>query len=413
MMKKPELLAPAGTLDGLKTAILYGADAIYAGLPGFSMRARAKITVDEMKEGIDFAHSHGKKVYLAFNLFAHDNDYEVLPKVSEIITALSPDALIVSDPGILMWVRENHPDMTVHISTQANICSANTVKFWQNAGASLCVLAREVSHREFKEIRKKCPDVGLEIFVHGAMCMSYSGRCLLSNYITGRPANRGACAQLCRWKYDVVLREVETGMEMPIEEDERGAYIMNSKDLCLMPKLKEVIESGTDSLKIEGRNRSEYYVGSVVHAYRAAIDSYFANPESFDPAPFMEDLNVLETRGYTTAFFDGKVGPDAHDYESTRSSSDYQAAGIVTDVTDTDVIMELRNEIKQGSQVTFLLPGSDAKTTVTLAEIINAKNDEKLDKMSAGQKNSIKIPKAWFADGIEKIVPLVVAYKKK
>lgn len=413
MMKKPELLAPAGTLDGLKTAILYGADAIYAGLPGFSMRARAKITVDEMKEGIDFAHSHGKKVYLAFNLFAHDNDYEVLPKVSEIITALNPDALIVSDPGILMWVRENHPDMTVHISTQANICSANTVKFWQNAGASLCVLAREVSHREFKEIRKKCPDVGLEIFVHGAMCMSYSGRCLLSNYITGRPANRGACAQLCRWKYDVVLREVETGMEMPIEEDERGAYIMNSKDLCLMPKLKEVIESGTDSLKIEGRNRSEYYVGSVVHAYRAAIDSYFANPENFDPTPFMEDLNVLETRGYTTAFFDGKVGPDAHDYESTRSSSDYQAAGIVTDVTDTDVIMELRNEIKQGSQVTFLLPGSDAKTTVTLVEIINAKNDERLDKMSAGQKNSIKIPKAWFNDGIEKIVPLVVAYKKK
>ncbi|MDR0726494.1 MAG: U32 family peptidase [Rickettsiales bacterium] len=414
MIKKTELLAPAGTLDGLKTAILYGADAIYAGVPGFSMRARAKITVDEMKEGIDFAHAHGKKVYLAFNLFAHDNDYNLLPKVSEIITALNPDALIVSDPGIVMWVRENHPNMPIHISTQSNICSANTVKFWQNAGASLCVLAREVTHREFKEIRKKCPDVGLEIFVHGAMCMSYSGRCLLSNYITGRPANRGACAQLCRWKYDVVLREKDTGLEMPIQEDDRGAYIMNSKDLCLMPKLKEVIESGTDSLKIEGRNRSEYYVGSVVHAYRGAIDSYFADPENFDPAPFMENLNILETRGYTTAFFDGRVGPNAHDYETTRSSSDYQAAGIVTEVTDTDIIMELRNEIKQGSDVTFLLPGRGAKTTVTLSEIINAKNDERLDKMSAGQKNSIKIPKSWInGDALEPLVPLVVAYKKK
>jgi putative protease len=414
MIKKPELLAPAGTLDGLKTAILYGADAVYAGLPGFSMRARAKITVDEMKHGIEFAHAAGKKVYLAFNLFAHDNDYDVLPRVSEVITALGPDALIVSDPGIVMWVRENHPNMPIHISTQANICSANTVKFWQNAGASLCVLAREVSHREFVEIRKKCPDVRLEIFVHGAMCMSYSGRCLLSNYITGRPANRGACAQVCRWKYDVILREKESGLEMPIDEDARGAYIMNSKDLCLMPRLRAVIESGADSLKIEGRNRSEYYVGCVVRAYRAAIDAYFAEPENFDPAPFVDDLNILETRGYTTAFFDGPVGPDAHNYETTKSSSDYQAAGVVTEITDADIIMELRNEIRRGDEVTFLLPGAFKKSTVTLAEIINAKNDERLDKMSAGQNNSLKIPKAWIdvAD-LQYFAPLVVAYKKK
>lgn len=404
MKKLPELLAPAGTLDGLKTAILYGADAVYAGLPGFSMRARAKITVDEMKAGIEFAHARGKKVYLAFNLFAHDSDYENMNRVADVISLLRPDALIIADAGILMWVRENFPDMPIHISTQANICSANTVKFWQNAGASLCVLAREVSNSEFRAIREKCPDVGLEIFVHGAMCMSYSGRCLLSNFITGRPANRGACAQLCRWKYDVVLREKESGQEMGLQEDERGSYIMNSKDLCLMPRLSEVLESGADSLKIEGRNRSEYYVGSVVRAYRGAMDAW-ANG-NFEPDKFMQDLNVLETRGYTTAFFDGPVGADAHDYETTRSTSEYQAAGVITDVTDDYAVMELRNEIRRGDEVTFILPGMD-KITINMTDIINAKTDEHMDKMSAGQGNSIKIP------GRYNFVPLVLGYKKK
>lgn len=414
MAKIPELLAPGGTLDAFKTAILYGADAIYAGLPGFSMRARAKITVDEVKMGIDFAHEHGKKVYLAFNLFAHDRDYENMPRVSEVLRYLKPDALIISDPGIMMWVRENHPDIPIHISTQANICSAETVRFWQNAGAVQCVLAREVSHNEFKSIRKQCPDIGLEIFVHGAMCMSYSGRCLLSNFITGRPANRGACAQLCRWKYDVILREHESGIEMPIQEDERGAYIMNSKDLCLMPRLKEVIESAPDSLKIEGRNRSEYYVGSVVRAYRNALDAYAQDPEHFDPKPFMDDLNILESRGYTTAFFDGPLPNDAHDYNKTRSVSDWHAAGVITNIDDKNITLELRNEIKAGDTIHFILPRTTDKISVVLDEIINAKNGEKLPKLSAGQNNSVliplsKIPKKY----IDKLVPLVLAYKHK
>ena len=413
-MKLPELLAPAGTLDAFKTAILYGADAIYAGLPGFSMRARAKINTDEVKQGIELAHAAGKKVYLAFNLFAHDHEYANMPRVADVIKYLQPDALIVSDPGIVMWVRENFPDMPIHISTQANICSAKTVKFWQNAGAKLCVLAREVSHSEFKNIRESCPDIGLEIFVHGAMCMSYSGRCLLSNFITGRPANRGACAQLCRWKYDVILREHDTGIEMPIDEDERGAYIMNSKDLCLMPRLAEVIESSPDSLKIEGRNRSEYYVGSVVHAYRCALDAYAHDPENFDPTPFMDDLNRLESRGYTTAFFDGPVPPSAHNYETTRSTSDYHAAGVITAVSDDDITFELRNETRAGDTITFILPGTMSRVSVVLTELINAKNGEKLDKMAAGMGNSIVIPRAWLGDAhAEKFVPYVLAYKKK
>ena len=413
-VKLPELLAPAGTLDAFRTAILYGADAIYAGLPGLSMRARAKITTDEVKQGIELAHAAGKKVYLAFNLFAHDFEYANMPRVADTIRYLMPDALIVSDPGIVMWVRENFPEMPIHISTQANICSAQTVKFWQNAGAKLCVLAREVTHAEFKSIRAACPDIGLEIFVHGAMCMSYSGRCLLSNFITGRPANRGACAQLCRWKYDVILRERESGLEMPITEDERGAYIMNSRDLCLMPRLGEVISAHPDSLKIEGRNRSEYYVGSVVHAYRAALDAYAANSKDFDPAPFMDELNRLETRGYTTAFFDGPVTADAHNYETTRSTSDYHAAGVITTVTDENITFELRNETRPGDTITFILPGTMDCVTVCLEKLINAKNGETVDKMAAGMGNSILIPRTWLGGRhSDKFVPYVLAYKAK
>lgn len=414
MIKLPELLAPAGTLDAFKTAILYGADAIYAGLPGFSMRARAKITTDEVKAGIELAHAAGRKVYLAFNLFAHERDFVNMPRVSEIINYLTPDALIVADPGVMMWVREHHPEIPIHISTQANICSAESVKFWQAAGARLCVLAREVSHDEFKLIREKCPDIGLEIFIHGAMCMSYSGRCLLSNFITGRPANRGACAQLCRWKYDVILRECESGIEMPIDEDSRGAYIMNSRDLCLMPRLRDVLESHPDSLKIEGRNRSEYYVGSVVHAYRCAMDAYARDPENFNPAPFMDMLNRMESRGYTTAFFDGNLGPDAHNYETTRSTSAWHAAGVITAVDDEKITLELRNEIKQGDEITFILPNIATDITVRLPQIINAQNGESVPKMSAGQNNSLIIPRQWINSAdYQKFVPYVLATKKK
>ena len=256
--------------------------------------------------------------------------------------------------------------------------------------------------------------MGLEIFVHGAMCMSYSGRCLLSNFITGRPANRGACAQLCRWKYDVILRERDSGIEMPITEDERGAYIMNSKDLCLMPRLGEVVSAAPDSLKIEGRNRSEYYVGSVVHAYRCALDAYAKNPETFDSAPYMDALNRLETRGYTTAFFDGPVTPDAHNYETTRSTSDYHAAGVITSSDDKNITFELRNETRVGDEITFILPGTMESVTVKLPELINAKNGDRVEKMAAGMGNTILIPRTWLGDRhSDKFVSYVLAYKRK
>lgn len=413
MKKLPELLAPAGTVDAFKTAILYGADAIYAGLPNFSMRARAKIDVDGVRAGIDLAHRAGRQVFLAFNLFAHDYDMANMDAVRRAIEYLSPDALIIADAGVMAWVLENFPNLPIHISTQANICSAASVKFWAAAGATRCVLAREVSLREFESIRAACPDVGLEIFVHGAMCMAYSGRCLLSNFMLNRNANRGACAQMCRWGYDVILRDKNTGIDMQITEDARGAYIMNSRDLCLMPRLADVLKTGPDSLKIEGRNRSEYYVGSVVRAYRNAIDDYAKNPDAFDPVPYMADLEKLESRGFTSGFLDGAPDASAHNYESARSVSEFHAAGVITAVRDDAIVFELRNALHVGDAVHFILPYGDT-VSIELPQLINAKNGENVSAMAAGQSNAIIIPRAWFGQNwSDKFAPFVLAYKHK
>lgn len=412
MNKIPELLAPGGTLDSFKTALLYGADVIYAGLPSFSMRARAKITSEEIKEGIDLTHKFGKKTYLAFNLFAHERDFVDFDKASKMISYLNPDALIVGDPGVLEFVKQNHPNIPVHISTQANITSSQSVKFWQKAGADLCVLAREVSFKEFKIIRQKCPDVGLEIFIHGAMCMAYSGRCMISAFLKNRNANKGACVQACRWNYRATIKEKESDEVLFLDEDERGTYIFNAKDLCLMPHLKEILTSGVDSLKIEGRNRSEYYTGSVVHYYRLAINNFIKDPDKFDYLPFMEKLNVLETRGYTDAFFNGVLSDNAFNYETTKSNSKYHNAGVIVDIKERCVIFELRNELKAGDILYFLIPNQKDEEILKLRKIINAKNDEILPKMSAGQKNSIKIPLDWF-EHKNNLTNFIIAYKKK
>jgi putative protease len=283
--KRAELLMPAGGLDKLKTAVLYGADAVYMGTPDMSLRTKSKFTLEEVVEGIEFAHSHGVRVYLTLNLFSHNKDISKLPEYVDTVRRVKPDGLIVADPGVFMFVKERAPEIPLHVSTQANVCSWQSVNFWKEQGAKLCVLGREVSFAELAEIREKCPDIMLEAFVHGAMCMTYSGRCLLSNYMAERGANQGACANSCRWKYRVHMRlkdgttkelqlteenlelfeflleeEVRPGELMPIEEDQRGSYILNSKDLCIMPKLDDYLRIGVDSLKVEGRGKSVYYV---------------------------------------------------------------------------------------------------------------------------------------------------------
>ena len=252
---KSELLLPAGSLTKLKTALLYGADAVYSGTPDLSLRARSSFPLEELKTGIELVHNKNKKIYLTLNLFSHNKDAEKLSAFTGTIKNLNPDGIIISDPGVFQFVRERIPKLPIHISTQANVSSYLTVNFWKNLGAAQCVLSRETSFKEIKEIKQKCPNIKIEMFIHGAMCISYSGRCLISAFTAARSANRGACAHSCRWKYKMYLEEEQRqGRFFPIEEDDRGTYFFNSKDLCLMPKLNEILDAKIDSLKIEGRN---------------------------------------------------------------------------------------------------------------------------------------------------------------
>ncbi len=276
-MKKVELLAPAGDLDKLKTAIDYGADAVYMAGPDYGLRTASKnFTIEDMKEAVEYAHSRGKKIYITMNILAHNDDLEGIEDYIQNLIDINVDALIVSDPGIYSIIRSINKDVEVHMSTQASVTNFRTVKYWMDQGIKRIVLARELSLKEIQDIKKNIPDSELECFVHGAMCMSYSGRCLLSNYMTGRDANRGDCAQACRWKYRLV-EEKRPGEYFPIEEDEKGTFIFNSKDLCMIEHLDKLIAAGIDSLKIEGRVKSQYYVATVVRSYRIAIDKYYNN----------------------------------------------------------------------------------------------------------------------------------------
>ncbi len=344
MERRSELLMPAGNLRKLKMAVLYGADAVYLGTPDMSLRTKSQFSLEDVIEGVEFCHAHGRRAYLTLNLFSHNKDIPKLDEYIDTVRKVKPDGLIIADPGVFQYVRTRAPELPLHISTQANVCSWLSVKFWEDQGAELVVLAREVSYPELVEIREECPDVMLEAFVHGAMCMTYSGRCLLSNFMAERGANQGNCANSCRWNYGVRMRLKDGTIEdlnitednadmfeflleegcrpgefMPIEEDGRGSYILNSRDLCIMPKLDEYLKIGVDSLKVEGRGKSEYYCAIVARAYRMAIDDYYADPENWDPKPYMRELEAVGNRGYTLAFHEGRLTNYAHDYEHTAS----------------------------------------------------------------------------------------------
>ncbi len=432
--ERSELLMPAGSLAKLKTAVLYGADAIYCGTPDLSLRTKSAFSAEELIEGIEFAHKHGVRVYLTLNLFTHNKDIEKLPKFVETIRHVNPDGVIVADPAVFQFVKENAPEIELHVSTQANICSYASVNFWKNQGASLVVLAREVSFEELKEIREKCPDVKLEAFVHGAMCMTYSGRCLLSNFMSERGANQGNCAQSCRWKYKlhIKLRDGRTeelnitednkdmfeflleeqfrpGEFMPIEEDLRGSYILNAKDLCLMPVLNEYLDAQIDSLKVEGRHKNEYYAGAVARAYRKAIDDWYKDPENWRSEPYMRELNMIRNRGYSLAFHKGRLENHAHDYDTTASLSEWTFGGFIREWDNDNIIFELKNELTSGDVLEFLPPtttGYDSfePIRIRLYEFINAANSAVTEKVSAGQNFAIRIPKELFhAEDLEQL----------
>lgn len=357
-LKKPELLAPAGNMEKMKMALLYGADAVYLGGKSYGLRAMGgNFSRDELKQAMEFAHKLGKKVYVTVNIFPHNADLEALPDYLRYLSEIGTDALLVADLGLFKLCREIIPEMELHISTQANNTNWATVNAWHEMGAERVVLAREMSLSEVRTIRAKT-QADLEMFIHGAMCISYSGRCLLSNYFTGRDANRGTCAQSCRWKYALV-EETRPGKFFPIEEDDRGSYIMNSKDMCLLPHLKDVIESGVDSLKIEGRMKSVHYAASVTKAYRLAIDSYFDDPEHFRvKEEWLEELEKVSHRPYTTGFYYGQ--PDADDQIYGTSSyiqtSDFVGLVLAYDSDTGYALVEQRNNMKLGQELEIFQP---------------------------------------------------------
>jgi putative protease len=439
-----ELLMPAGSLEKLKVAILYGADAVYMGTPDLSLRTRSNFTLDDVLEGVAFAHACGKRAYLTLNLFSHNRDIEKLPGYIETIRKVRPDGVIVADPGVFQFIKKTAPELKLHISTQANVCSWLSVRFWEELGADLVVLAREVSFEELREIRAKCPDIKLEAFVHGAMCMTYSGRCLLSNYMAERGANQGNCANSCRWNYKIKLRlkdgslkdialndetrelfdffleeENRLGQWMTLEEDERGSYILNAKDLCLMPRLNEVLALGLDSLKVEGRNRSAYYVAVTAHAYRMAIDDWRRDPDGWRADPYMRELQTIPNRGYSLAFHDGQLSHHAHNFEDTHTLSAYEYAGMVVEVAADAFLFAVKNRLEMGDVLEFVPHTARPPLLLRIYEFEDVRHGRTttFEGINAGHQPIIRIPFAWLhredADSLRRDFPAYTVARKE
>lgn len=358
--KKPELLAPAGNLEKLKKAFIYGADAVYIGGEEFSLRVAAdNFSLEDMREGVEFAHQMGKKVYLTANIIPHNKDIEDYREYIKEIRDIGLDGIIISDLGMFSVTKELAPNLEIHISTQANNVNYESAKMWHSLGAKRVVLAREMSFEEIAQIRKNTPeDLELEAFVHGAMCISYSGRCLLSNYMAGRDSNQGNCAHPCRWKY-YLMEEQRPGEYMPVFENERGTFIYNSKDLCMLEYVDKLIESGISSFKIEGRVKSEFYVATIVKAYRQAIDSYFEDPENYKfDRSLLDEVKKVSHRDYTTGFYFGRPGGSEQHYASSSYIREYDMVGVVKSYNKETGLAEVvqKNRFFRGSEVEFLRP---------------------------------------------------------
>jgi U32 family peptidase len=359
-MNRPEILAPAGNMEKLKMAFIYGADAVYIGGEKYGLRAAAgNFTVEGIKEGVDYAHANGKKLYITVNIIPHNEDLEGLPEYLKELGDTGADALIVSDPSVIMIAKEVIPEMELHLSTQASNTNYKSSSFWHSLGIKRIVLARELSFDEIRETISKSPEsLEYEVFVHGAMCMSYSGRCLLSNYMVGRDANRGECAQPCRYKY-YLMEEKRPGQYIPVEEDGRGTHIFNSRDLCMIEHIPELVESGIRSLKIEGRMKSSYYVASVVRAYRLALDSYMDNPQSYEfKKEWLDELSKASHREFGTGFYFGKPDAKGQIYESSAYVRDYAFVGMVLDYdSETGIAtVEQRNKMLVGDEIEVIGP---------------------------------------------------------
>ena len=379
MKRKTELLVPASSLEVLKVAVVFGADAVYIGGEVFGLRAKAKnFSLEEMKEGIDFAHEHGVKVYVTANILAHNSDLEGVREYFKELKKIKPDALIIADPAIFMIAKEICPEIDRHISTQANNTNYGTYQFWYSQGACRVVSARELSLQEIKEIRANIPDdLEIETFIHGAMCISYSGRCLLSNYFTGRDANQGACTHPCRWKYSVV-EEKRPGEYLPVYENERGTYIFNSKDLCMIEHIPEILDAGIDSLKIEGRMKTALYVATVARTYRKAIDDYNKSPELYKQNMpwYLDQISNCTYRQFTTGFFFGKPTEEAQIYDNNTYVKEYTYLGIVGEQNEEGLYrIEQRNKFSVGETIEVMKPNGD-NIVVTVKRILDEEGHE-------------------------------------
>lgn len=401
-MKKPELLAPAGSLDKAKIAFMYGADAVYAGTSKLSLRSRAEMNSDTLEDTIKYAHSIGKKVYVALNIYAHDEDYEEIEREVKRLTNIKADAIIASDVGVISKIKEISPNMEIHISTQANTVSAHAIKFWHDFGAKRVILARELSKEKIDYIMKHKPeDMSVETFVHGAICYAYSGRCYMSQYLAGRSANLGDCAQSCRWKYNVHVSETNNPESiMDVDFDEKGTYLFSSKDLCLIKRVPDIMTMGVDSLKIEGRLKTDYYLATVVRAYRNAIDDCYElmlknQTDKYDYTKYLEELGKVKTRGLSEFYYIDENNQDIHDLDGQSENVKYEYAGKVIDINDELTIIEIKNKLSIGDKLDVLYPESLELKKFEITELKDIKTNENINTINPGRKGQlvkIKIP---------------------
>ncbi|MBQ7668551.1 MAG: U32 family peptidase [Clostridia bacterium] len=399
MKKKPELLAPAGSVDRAKIAFMYGADAVYAGTTDLSLRTRVGMSNDDLTKIVDLAKKMDKKVYAALNIYAFDEDYPKIKEQAKLLNDMGVDAVIVSDGGVVEVLKEYAPNVAIHISTQANTVSLETANFWQKNGAKRIILARELSRDKIKYIMEnKDKDLEIEMFIHGAVCVGYSGRCILSNYLTGRAANHGDCAQACRWNYNVYIEEERNkGKLIPVEEDNRGTYLLSAKDLCLINRIPEIVDMGVESLKIEGRLKTEYYIATVVNAYRNAIDEY-AEKGTFEPTKYENELIKAKSRNYSELFYDNIANDDIQNYKDGDDRSDvgYEYGAKVIEYRENDFsLLEIRNKISVNDEMELMVPGKlePIKFTVdALRDVDTNENIPCINPGKEGQKVLMKLP---------------------
>ena len=385
---KPELLAPAGSFEKAKTAFLYGADAVYCGTGTLSLRSRAEVDNDDLAKTIQYAHSIGKKVYAAINIYAWDTYYEEIKKQAKMLNELKVDAIIASDGGVMEVLKEYAPDVEIHVSTQANTVSYHAANFWHKNGAKRVILGRELNKEQIREIMKnKNPEIDVEMFIHGAICFGYSGRCFLSDFLASRSANLGDCAQSCRWAYNVYVEEHNNpGNLMPVEHDDNGTYIFSSKDMCLVKEIPEIIELGVNSLKIEGRLKTEYYLASVVNAYRNAIDDYLEDPEHYDYTKYLSELEKTKTRGLTTFYFNDRNNKDFQEYEGKQYNPDYEFGGKVLENREhKKYLIEIRNKLTVGDKMEILIPGNVEPIVFEIQDLWDSETEERIETVNPGK----------------------------